>query len=133
MKWWNRGAMFRPRRRMAGWTTLLGWAGIRWRRSAPPAQRAPRIFPIEQTTAHVSGEYRPLYTYLEHRYASVVVLTFEQIEALLGFALPTPARNQREWWTDSVDSHHHSAAWTGAGRTAAPNLSAETITFERPV
>jgi hypothetical protein len=81
----------------------------------------------------VPGEYRALYTYLEHRYASVVVLTFEQIEALLGFALPTPARTEREWWTDILDAPCHSAAWTGAGRTAAPNLGAGTITFERPV
>ena len=88
---------------------------------------------MEQSTPHVSPEYRALYTYLENRYASVVVLTFEQIEALLGFALPTPARTEREWWTDITDTQRHCAAWIGAGRTAAPNLAAGTITFERPV
>jgi hypothetical protein len=88
---------------------------------------------MAQSTPHVPGEYRALYTYLEHRYASVVVLTFEQIESLLGFALPTPARTQREWWTEIVATQRHSAAWTGAGRTAVPNLAAGTITFERPV
>lgn len=87
---------------------------------------------MEQSTPHVPREYWALYTYLEHRYASVVVLTFEQIEALLGFALPGPARTEREWWTDIVDTQRHSAAWTAAGRTAAPNLGAETIAFERP-
>jgi hypothetical protein len=71
---------------------------------------------------------------LEHRNASVVVLTFEQIEALLGFALPMPARTEREWWTDVVDTQgHHCATWTGVGRTAAPNFAAGIITFERPV
>jgi len=88
---------------------------------------------MEPSTPHPSGEYRALYTYLERRYASVVVLTFEQIEALLGFALPPPARTEREWWTDVVDTQRHSAAWIGAGRTAAPNLGAQTITFERPM
>lgn len=88
---------------------------------------------MEPSTPHPSGEYRALYTYLERRYASVVVLTFEQIEALLGFALPPPARTEREWWTDGVDTQRHSAAWIGAGRTAAPNLGAQTITFERPM
>ena len=88
---------------------------------------------MEQGGAHVPGEYRALYTYLEHRYASVVVLTFEQIEALLGFALPTHARTELEWWTNTVDAQRHSAAWTEAGRTAAPNLGAGTITFERPL
>jgi hypothetical protein len=118
---------------MTDWTTLLAWIGTRSPRSAPVPQRATRIFPVEQSTPHVPREYRALYTYLEHRYASVVVLTFEQIEALLGFALPTPARTEREWWTDTVDMQRHSAAWTGAGRTAAPNLAGGTITFERPV
>jgi hypothetical protein len=88
---------------------------------------------MEQSTPYVPREYLALYTYLERRYASVVVLTFEQIEALLGFALPTPARTEREWWTDIVDMRRHCAAWTGAGRTAAPNLAAGIITFERPV
>ena len=116
---------------MTDWTTLLEWV---WRRSrsAPVAQRATRIFPIEQVTPHVPREYRALYAYLEHRYASVVVLTFEQIEALLGSALPTPARTERAWWTDVADTQRHCAAWTGAGRTAAPNLAAGIITFERP-
>ena len=82
---------------------------------------------------HVPREYGPLYTYLERRYASVVVLTFEQIESLLGFSLPAPARTQREWWTGIVQTQPHCAAWTGAGRTAAPNLAASIITFERPV
>jgi hypothetical protein len=108
---------------------VIGWVGMRWGR-APIPQRAPRIFAMEAATSHVAGEYWPLYAYLEHRYASVVVLTFEQIDALLGFALPAPARTQREWWAPTVDMQH-SAAWTAAGRTAAPNLAARTITFER--
>lgn len=115
------------------WTTLLGWAGIRRPLAAPVPQRATRIFPLEQSTPHVPREYRALYTYLEHRYASVVVLTLEQIEALLGFALPGPARTERDWWTDAVDTQRHCTAWTEAGRTAAPNLAAGIITFERPV
>ena len=124
---------------MTDWTTLLERVGMRRPRPAPVPERATRIFPIErivpieESTPHVPREYRALYTYLEHRYASVVVLTFEQIEALLGFALPTPARTTREWWTEIVDPQHHCAAWTGAGRTAAPNLAAGIITFERPV
>ena len=118
---------------MTDWTPLLAWIGTRWPRPAPVPQRATRIFPVEQSTPHVPGEYRALYTYLEHRYASVVVLTFEQIEALLGFALPKPARTDRDWWSDIVDTQRHSAAWTEAGRTATPNLRAETITFERPM
>ena len=81
---------------------------------------------------HVPREYLALHSYLDHRYASVVVLTFEQIEALLGFALPGAARTDRAWWTEIVDAQRHCSAWTEAGRTAAPNLAAGIITFERP-
>lgn len=88
---------------------------------------------MEQRAAHVPREYQGLYAYLEHRYASVVVLTFEQIEALLGCALPGPARTERDWWTESDDVQRHCSAWTEAGRTAAPNLAAGIITFERQV
>jgi hypothetical protein len=116
---------------MTDWTTLLAWIGTRWPRPAPAPQCATRIFLLEQSTPHVPREYRALYTYLERRYASVVVLTFEQMEALLGFALPKPARTDLEWWSDLVGTQRQSAAWTEAGRTATPNLGAGTITFER--
>ena len=49
----------------------------------------------------MTGKYLLLYKYLENRYANTVVLTFAQIEDLLGFPLPDQARCQREWWTDA--------------------------------
>ena len=81
-----------------------------------------------------AGKYRGLYEYLEHRYANTVVLTFEQIEALLGFALPDLARTDQAWWTTadmSIAEVHCSDAWTLARRTAKPNLFAQTVVFER--
>ena len=113
--------------------TVLEWLGIRRRRFTPVHHRATIAFPVEQSASDVPRQYRGLYTYLEHRYASVVVLTFEQIEALLGFALPAAARTDREWWAGIADPQRQWTAWTEAGRTAAPNLAAGVITFERPV
>jgi hypothetical protein len=78
----------------------------------------------------VVAPYVALDTYLQHRYASNVVLTFEQVEALLGFALPAPARAERDWWSASKDMDGHSDAWTVAQRTATPNLLARTVAFE---
>jgi hypothetical protein len=118
---------------MADWTTRLEWVWNRWPRSAPVRQGASGIFPVEQSAPHVPREYLALYTYLEHRYASVVVLTFEQIEALLGFALPAPARTEGDWWTGVPHPQPHCSTWTGAGRTATPNLAAGIVTFERPL
>jgi hypothetical protein len=117
---------------MTDWMTALESLRRWWRRAAPVSERAPAVFAVERSLPRVPAEYLSLYTYLEHRYASVVVLTFEQIEALLGSALPAPARTERDWWTGgAVHLQRQSAAWTGAGRTATPNLPARTVTFER--
>ncbi|OFW12246.1 MAG: hypothetical protein A3F69_01770 [Acidobacteria bacterium RIFCSPLOWO2_12_FULL_66_10] len=81
-----------------------------------------------------SGTYLPLHAYLERRYADTIVLTFAQMEDLLGFALPEMARLRREWWTPpDADSAQPGASpsWTRAGRTAAPNLSAAIVVFDR--
>jgi hypothetical protein len=81
-----------------------------------------------------AGKYQLLYEYLENRYANNVVLTFGQIEDLLGFTLPDPARVDKEWWTIAdvnVAEARCSDAWTLARRTATPNLLAQTVVFER--
>jgi hypothetical protein len=115
------------------WTILLEPLQTWWRHATPVAKRPTAVFERERAP-RVPAEYLSLYTYLEHRYASIVVLTFEQIEALLGFALPAPASTEPDWWTAAaVPARWHSAAWTGAGRTATPNLPARTVRFERPV
>ena len=82
----------------------------------------------------MSGKYLSLYDYLANRYANTVVLTFAEIEDLLGFTLPEPARTQQDWWTDA-DSNTvltaPSQSWTLASRTARANLMAQTVVFER--
>jgi len=81
----------------------------------------------------MSGKYLLLYKYLEGRYANRVVLTFAEIEDLLGFALPGQARLQSEWWTaaDHVTESPQSDSWILARRTAVPNMVARTVAFER--
>jgi hypothetical protein len=46
----------------------------------------------------VTSEYRSLHKYLHDRYADCVVLTFAEIEDLLGFTLPDVARIDQAWW-----------------------------------
>ena len=79
-------------------------------------------------------KYAALHDYLANRYADSVVLTFAQIEDLLGSTLPDSARVQPEWWTSTDSDAHKSScsdAWTLAGRTAKPYLLARTVAFER--
>ena len=87
----------------------------------------PRSFPVP-------AEYLSLYNYLEKRFAETVVLTFAQIEDLLGFALPESARREPGWWANADADNTPSVqarSWTQASRTATPNLPAHTVRFER--
>ena len=80
------------------------------------------------------GAYASLQKYLTARYADAVVLTFAQIEDLLGFALPVAAWVEPAWWGPPVPGDVASAqshSWVLARRTATPNLAAETVLFER--
>jgi hypothetical protein len=90
----------------------------------------------EARRGHVmSGQYLSLYNYLQNRYANTVVLTFAEIEDLLGFSLPDPARLRPEWWTsgapNTVARPRYSDSWVLAHRSAQPNLSAQTVLFAR--
>jgi hypothetical protein len=107
-------------------TLLRHWR----RREHVPANL--RVSPPDDVKPGVPPAYMPLFTYLDRRYAATVVLTFEQIEALLGFAPPSPGFADAAWWTASPGaSDRHTAAWTAARRTAAPKLSARIVAFER--
>jgi len=82
----------------------------------------------------MSGPYRVLFEYLEKRYADRLVLTFGQIEDLLGSALPAGAYADDEWWTEArVDIGHPmcSDSWLLAHRSARPNRPARIVVFTR--
>jgi hypothetical protein len=81
-----------------------------------------------------AGPYRTLYEYLEKRYADTVVLTLQQVQDLLGVALPDSALTDPAWWANTgrgASDTLWSDAWTLANRTAQPNLRASTVIFER--
>ena len=82
----------------------------------------------------MSGPYLQFFEYLENRYAGTVVLTFAQIESLLGSALPAAALVDDVWWTGAeVDmaKPQCSDCWLLARRSAVPNLTARVVRFAR--
>jgi hypothetical protein len=109
--------------------TVAAWFRGSNREDAPVSLRIPAQ---DEARPPVPAAYMPLFTYLDRRYAGTVVLTFEQIEALLGFTPPSPGLADAEWWTGpSGANDRHTAAWTAAHRSAAPQLSARIVSFER--
>ena len=111
---------------------LLDW--VRRRAATPSSLRDALADVADPPERAMSGKYLLLYKYLENRYANRVVLSFAEIEDLLGFALPGQARLDREWWTDAetdVTGSPHTDSWILARRTAVPNMVARTVAFER--
>jgi hypothetical protein len=116
-----------------------------WRRFAavwttkPGARRGPLAARDEEALVAplpplVPRGYLSLHKYLDGRFADTVVLTFAQIEDLLGFALPDPARVRPEWWSNTEAPSALPApswSWLLASRTACPKLAARTVAFER--
>ena len=111
---------------------MLEWIKTRW--AATQDEDKADAHDRRRHGCNKAGKYRWLYEYLEKRYANTVVLTFGQVEDLLGFSLPDLARTDHEWWTIadiSTAEARCSDAWTLASRTARPNLAARTVAFER--
>ena len=106
----------------------------RWLGKSPAGRPACDLPPTRSAGTVIAGTYEALYHYLEKRYANSVVLTFAQIEDLLGFRLADAARVDPTWWSND-DLHDprlaQSRAWTRASRTATVNLGAQTVLFER--
>ena len=82
-------------------------------RPATP-RREPEAHVVPRQQRRIAGAYQALHGYLDRRYADTAVLTFEQIESLLGFSLPEQARTDDDWWvgagTDAVASAHADAS-----------------------
>src|SRR5437763_4117169 len=113
-------------------TAMLAW--MKRRRSTAYTEVEPRIDASKQEPSVMSGAYLSLYKYLENRYANTVVLTFAEIEDLLGFTLRDQARLRLEWWTNGearLAESRYSDSWILASRTAMPNLLPRTVAFER--
>ena len=109
------------------------------RRGSTPSTTAP-VLAVREPPAPVprgrlkAGPHRLLHEYLRDRYADSVVLTFGQIEDLLGSPLPAEASSDQDWWGRpamvAADACW-SDAWVLANRTARPNLQARTVVFDR--
>jgi hypothetical protein len=108
---------------------MLSWLK---RRAPKEGKTGPVNEPAAQQGYGMSQAYRSLHTYLVNRYSSLVVMTFAEVEDLLGSPLPAGARQDLEWWNaDNDQNFEHSNSWRLANRTAVANLAAQKVTFTR--
>jgi len=89
---------------------------------------------MRETQVIKAVKYQLLYAYLRDRFADRVVLTFDEIESVIGSALPHAARHEPAWWTTAAsDSSEQSEAWTLANRRAEVHIAAQRVVFDREV
>jgi hypothetical protein len=79
------------------------------------------------------GKYEPLRSHLSRRAGRPEMLSFEEIEEILGRALPQSAIKHRAFWAnDNQDHHSHARAWMHAGyRVAYVDREQKVVRFER--
>jgi hypothetical protein len=83
----------------------------------------------------MSGKYMPLEKYLSGlpKSTRVVTLTFEQIENILAFKLPSSAYEDRRWWDHETEGNHvNKRAWANAGwKIISLDVNAKWVKFVR--
>ncbi len=79
------------------------------------------------------SKYQPLLEYLRRSDRPQVVLTFAEIEAILGEPLPDSARSKRGWWSNRKRGGLQASAWLDADYTVQElDLATEQVTFNKP-
>jgi hypothetical protein len=78
-------------------------------------------------------KYAALYAHLNRRRGRPEMLSFEDIEAIIGKPLPQSASKHRSFWANDYRDHHsHARAWMQAGyRVAYVDRNQKVIRFER--
>lgn len=75
--------------------------------------------------------FQPLARYLGDLSIQRVTLSFDQLEQILGCALPPAACMDRFWWAND-DKQEHTWAWYGIGwQVEAVYVRARVVTFTR--
>ncbi|MEA2567669.1 MAG: hypothetical protein QOD49_2846 [Actinomycetota bacterium] len=91
---------------------LLSFYTNHERQFSPTRHRLTEVTPA-LLARHFATRAGPLAAYLESA-QSPTMLTFDEIESLIGTGLPPSARNHRAWWTNSKD-RTLAREWLAAG------------------
>jgi len=78
------------------------------------------------------NKYAPLTKYLLGQPAKAVAMTFTQLNTLLGFCVPAPARKYQSWWANETTENTRNRqcrSWLDANRKASADLKHGVVTF----
>ena len=79
------------------------------------------------------GIYDPLGHFFARQIGNIIVLTFDEIEKIIGVSLPRSAtRPEVGWWSDTTNNRSQSHAWVNAGFKVGPvDYTKKIVTFSK--
>lgn len=78
------------------------------------------------------SKYEPLEAYLNRQKADTIMMSFSDIEKVIGSPLPPSARTHRPWWGNTASGHVNALAWLRAGyRTSQVDMEGERLRFRK--
>lgn len=81
------------------------------------------------------GRYDPLRDYLARQQSRELILSFQEIERIIGGPLPPSAYTHPWWWRNEdlkTTKHVQCRSWQVAGYDAAAHFEERAATFRRP-
>ena len=84
-------------------------------------------FPIECT----NSKYKALSEFLYGSWEKRILLSYEQLEEVLGFSLPASAYNLPHSFWANTEYHTYAKSWLALGYKAKVDVTNQSVTFER--
>jgi hypothetical protein len=80
------------------------------------------------------AKYDPLSQHLMQQAGQEILMTFAEVEAVIGATLPPSAKAYPEWWANESNprtTHVQARSWLDAGFRTTVNLSCGMVTFRK--
>ena len=84
-------------------------------------------FPMECT----NSKYKALSEFLYESWEKRIVVTYGQLEDILGFSLPTSAHNLPQSYWANTEYHTYAKSWLKLGYKAKVDIENKKVIFER--
>jgi len=84
-----------------------------------------------EATMTEGTKYHPLFEHLLFSGQGQIMMTFAEVETIIGAPLPPSARQREEWWSNSPSGHSQARAWMRANYRASDiDLAKERVSFK---
>lgn len=78
------------------------------------------------------SKYAPLTGYLSSSGMDYILMTFEEVEDVIGDKLPRSAFQYRPWWSNNPSNHVNAYSWLRAGyKTADVDMAERKLAFRK--